>query len=356
MMVRLRISSTPSPRWTMRSVACVTIVLVTGCARFHSFNGQANGPPPPPTPPQAPWVVQRPQQPQPSTAPALEPPQPSTAPEVQGSDVSPAPSAPIAPDPEPSAPIAPDAEPSDASPDRADVTDGPAAIAPPAATAVLPSPLRIPSFRDAMPDPVLPPSAPAMEHLKLSSSQCKKALSARKLPFIRAKGARGVAIPVRIDGPIDGVEFRAPGNTSKFGILDCRLALVLADLAPILKRHGVIAIRIDNMYRPNARFKRGRKQSQHALGLAVDIFSFVFSDGVALEVEDSWPSQIGAPVCGPEVPSKGRTPSEVRLRNLACDIARHGLFHHHLTPNFDGAHRNHFHLDIKQGVRTYSIS
>ena len=38
----------------------------------------------------------------------------------------------------------------------------------------------------------------------------------------------------------------------------------------------------------------------------------------------------------------------VSLRNLFCDVARSGLFHHLLTPSYDLAHKNHLHLDIKR--------
>ena len=129
----------------------------------------------------------------------------------------------------------------------------------------------------------------------------------------------------------------------------------MRDFFAVLRRHGVVATRIDNMYRPNSRFGSRGKRSQHAYGLAVDLFSFTFADGQILEVEDSWVAKIGQPVCGPEAPSAGLSSTEIRLRDLACDVARAGIFNHMLTPNFDAAHRNHFHFDIKRDTETYSV-
>ena len=38
-----------------------------------------------------------------------------------------------------------------------------------------------------------------------------------------------------------------------------------------------------------------------------------------------------------------------------CAVAREGIFHYLLTPNFNVAHRNHLHLDIKRGLKEWTI-
>jgi hypothetical protein len=43
------------------------------------------------------------------------------------------------------------------------------------------------------------------------------------------------------------------------------------------------------------------------------------------------------------------------LRNIVCAAARAGLFHHVLTPNYDAAHRDHLHLDIKRDARSVVV-
>lgn len=226
-------------------------------------------------------------------------------------------------------------------------------VAVPATAVPVQTPLR---FQEQMPAAMLAPSAPAVRYANLSSPQCVKALLSAELPFRRVGGVRGVATAMRFSGPIGAVLARAPGGKSPYGILDCRLALVMAELAKVLEAHGVVAMRIDNMYRPNSRFGSSRKRSQHAYGLAVDIFSLTFADGETLEVQDAWVPKIGQVVCGPEASSAGLKAAEIRLRNIVCDVARAGLFHHLLTPNFNNAHSNHFHFDIKRGDKSYSVS
>src|SRR5690606_15481156 len=202
----------------------------------------------------------------------------------------------------------------------------------------------------------LPKTAAAMRFANLSPGQCRRELKARDLPFKRSGGpAKGIATPLRFADTIGSVRFKAPGGKSVFGMLDCRLALVLAELAPLLERHDVTVVRVDNMYRPRARLPGSRKRSQHSYGLAIDILGFELGDGRSLSVERDWNGRRGEPVCGPE--ADPITPSEaaVALRNIVCDIARSGLFHHLLTPNYDAAHGNHFHFDIKRDASTLLI-
>jgi hypothetical protein len=157
-----------------------------------------------------------------------------------------------------------------------------------------------------------------------------------------------VATALRFTGPVEGVTFVVPGPKSPFGVMDCRLALTLSELASVLREHGVVAVRVDNMYRRRAHLPRSRKRSQHAHALAIDIMAFELEGGQTLDVEDDWHGQRGQPSCGPEASLVLSTNAAIRLRNVVCDIARHGLFHTILTPNYDAAHRNHLHMDIKR--------
>jgi hypothetical protein len=161
----------------------------------------------------------------------------------------------------------------------------------------------------------------------------------------------GVANPVRIGGPIGNVRFIAPGRKSVYGKLDCRLALVLASFAEILEAHGVATVLVDNLYRPRARLAGRRVKSQHRYGLAIDVMGFVLKDDSPLMIERDFGADIGRPPCGPKSTLPILTEASARLRNLVCDMVEAGLFHHVLTPNYNRAHRNHLHLDIKRGER-----
>jgi len=223
---------------------------------------------------------------------------------------------------------------------------------------------RLPALKaDPAPPPGLPFSAPlppasimpkssATRLASLSPAQCRAELKKRGIKSKPAgRAAPGVATPLRLDGPLNGVRFVTPGKKSVYGILDCRLALALGELSTLLVQRGVTEVRVDNMYRPRAKLPGRRKPSQHSYGLAIDIYGFGLTGGKKLDVEDDWHGDRGTPPCGPESRLNDSCEEAVTLRNLFCDVARSGLFHHLLTPSYDEAHRNHLHLDIKRDSR-----
>jgi hypothetical protein len=197
-------------------------------------------------------------------------------------------------------------------------------------------------------------SAPSSRHAALNPTECRSELGKRALPAKPAQGpAKGIAAPVRITGAFGEVTYAVPGAKSVYGQLDCRLALVLDDLVPVLRGHAVRRVFVDNLYRPHPR--GARRKSQHAHGLAIDVTAFELDDGRRLVVEQHWPGQIGEPACGPEARLSEPSEEALALRNLLCDIARRVLFHHILTPNYDAAHRDHFHLDIKRDAKVLIV-
>jgi hypothetical protein len=207
------------------------------------------------------------------------------------------------------------------------------------------------SYLEPLPSPIVAKTAPASRWVSLGGQQCWTEVARRKLAVTRFRGAAvGVATPVRVTGPIGGVRFVTPGRKSPFGILDCRLALALSDLAEILQRHGVVEVRVDNMYRPHAHLPGKKKPSQHSYGLAIDMTRLKLADGTELIVERDFQGAIGEPVCGEGARAELGGDSG-KLRDLICEVARSGTFHHILTPNHDAAHRDHFHLDIARGAR-----
>jgi len=184
-----------------------------------------------------------------------------------------------------------------------------------------------------------------------SPATCRAELKRRKLPVAFVGGnVKGIATPLRLTGELRGVRFIAPGKKSVYGMLDCRLAIVLDELAGLLAAHGVAAVHVDNMYRPRAHLPGRKKKSQHAYGLAIDIYGFTLADGTMLVIERDFHGTIGAATCGPEAfIGAGGNASSVTLRNLVCAIAAARVFNYLLTPDYDAAHRNHLHADIGRG-------
>jgi hypothetical protein len=177
----------------------------------------------------------------------------------------------------------------------------------------------------------------------------KLAVRAANLP------APGVASPLRLAGTVGPLRFVTPGVKSVYGILDCRLALLLSELGPTLAALNVKDVYVDNFYRPKARLPGKKALSQHALGLAIDIAGFGLVDGTVLNIERDFHGTIGAPVCGPEAAMSDGTRASVLLRNIVCELTRLGAFNYFLTPNHDVSHRNHLHGDIKRKTRDYVV-
>jgi hypothetical protein len=211
-------------------------------------------------------------------------------------------------------------------------------------------------FQAPLPDPADRRGAPSVRFSRLSPAQCRVEAQRAKLSVQRdRRPTPGVGTAFRATGPIQGVKFVTPGRKSPYGVFDCRLGLALQGLAKIAARHDVVAVRIDNMYRPHAHLPGKRKPSQHSFGLAADVAAFELEDGRTLLVERDWKGEIGEPPCGPEARLHELSDESLRLRNLVCDIARERLFDTMLTPNYNTAHRDHVHMDLRRSARSAII-
>ncbi|HEY5960273.1 MAG TPA: extensin family protein [Polyangiaceae bacterium] len=192
----------------------------------------------------------------------------------------------------------------------------------------------------------------AAKYANLSPPACRAEVRRKKSQAVAASGAAsGIAAPMRLVGTLRGVRFVAPGPKSVHGMLDCRLVLLLDELAPILSDHGIATVYVDGFYRPKAHLPGKKAPSQHAFGLAIDIHSFGTADGRLLNIERDFAGRIGDPVCGDGAAIDSERRESVELRNVVCAIARARAFNYLLTPNHDVAHRNHIHGDIKRNGR-----
>lgn len=210
------------------------------------------------------------------------------------------------------------------------------------------------TFREAMPK-TLGDDAPAVRYGKLGGRACRDEVKRRQLAFAPVKTAtKNVSGAMRVTGKINGIQVSTPPSNTKWGILDCRMALLLDDLTKELADRDVVAISIDNIYRPGAHLPGKKKASQHAFGLALDITRLKMADGSVIAPE-TWGASIGETPCGPEATMASPTPGAVATRNMICEIGRKGFFHTILTPSFDAAHATHFHLDIKKDGKSCGV-
>lgn len=115
-------------------------------------------------------------------------------------------------------------------------------------------------------------------------------------------------------------------------------ALLLWDrdvVQPLALRHfGRKVARLDNLGSYNCRTIAGqRAQSEHSTANAIDISAFFLTDGTRVSLKDHWSDRS----------AKGAFLRDVR--DESC-----GLFSTLLSPDYNAAHADHFHLDM--AVRT----
>ena len=206
------------------------------------------------------------------------------------------------------------------------------------------------------PERTTPPAPPAPEVPlgraigELEPEACLALLEAHgvEVELVPEEEAEGVEVPIRLLGPVGGVAIGSRGRSRVHSILDCRLAVAILDWAVDLRAAGVVAIDHMSMYRPRARVRGTGSPSGHARGMALDVGAFHLEDGRTLVVEEVWTDRRhGAPPCEPG-PDDG--PDIALLRALVCAPADDETFQVVLTPHFDPAHRNHFHLELRPGV------
>lgn len=157
--------------------------------------------------------------------------------------------------------------------------------------------------------------------------------------------AAGVTMPLRLTGPIGGVEIRGRDRPNVHGIIDCRLALALLAWAPHLRALGIHRIEHFSIYRPRARIASSGRPSGHASGMAIDLGRIYLDDGSVIDVLEGWGERTrGAPPC-PVL--EGEAPGAALLRGVVCEAVEQQRFHVILTPHFDRAHQNHVHLELR---------
>jgi hypothetical protein len=196
----------------------------------------------------------------------------------------------------------------------------------------------------------------------LSPQGCLDELVRRGVRFRKADPAPGVRTPVRLLGPLGGVTYRtdyrdAERPTVPFEVFDCRLVVALSDVSPILQEHEIEEVRLFSAWRPPPKgLTPGKLQNGHPGGLAADLRLFKKSSGADLDVEADFHGRIGAEPCGhAAVPPWPSTEGARELRTILCSIAEARLVHVLLSPNFDARHRNHFHVEVRPGVRWFIV-
>ncbi|HEX3777167.1 MAG TPA: extensin family protein [Polyangiaceae bacterium] len=218
-------------------------------------------------------------------------------------------------------------------------------------------------LRRAAPIPLThAPNSPAERYARLTPSECLAQLGARKIQYLVEPRTRGVEIPVRIPGPLNGVLYRTDFPDRERGkvpweIFDCRLVLSLDDFGATLRAHSIVEVRIFSCFRPPPKsFPANEVGKRHEGALAVDVREFRKEDGTALNVLEQFNGKLGATLCGPGAVPPNPDSAEAReLHEIACAAADSHLFNSVLTPNYNPPHKNHFHLELTPHVDWFML-
>lgn len=169
--------------------------------------------------------------------------------------------------------------------------------------------------------------------------ECTAELDARGVAWKKASRS-GIAKAVEITGPIGGIALTAIDQPL---VIDCSLAVSLDEAGRYIKALGIDKATFSSAY--SRRNVRGtNRPSKHSFGLAIDVHTFSGPDLGTLRVDRDYEQGLGDEVDCVGAPL---TQGGAVLKVLQCQLVRSGLFHLVLSPDYDDAHHDHFHLEVK---------
>lgn len=145
--------------------------------------------------------------------------------------------------------------------------------------------------------------------------------------------------PVRVSGPIGGVTYRYFSSQTPSAMnMACPLVRSLLRLGDVLQEYNIRELLHIGTY--NCRTISGRTTlSKHSFGMAIDIYGFVDNQGREYILEDHW-----------EHDTENPTSFEAQvIYEIAQRMYEERIFNIILTPNYNAAHDNHFHVDLTEG-------
>jgi hypothetical protein len=198
-----------------------------------------------------------------------------------------------------------------------------------------------------------------------STLPCIDQLKQKGITFTETT-ARGVDDAVKIKGPIGGVKFvRDDGDEYASDPMACSFVLTLERFAQLLKSKGVVKVGTLGSYcyrcccawSPSNDCRSptdpepdcgSNGYSNHSWGRALDVRYLFMQGGQVYDINDTdqWIEGTSSTTCTTGL-SKQTGVSKV-LYSIVCETAQQQIFSTILTPNYNDAHRNHWHMDTGQ--------
>jgi hypothetical protein len=171
-----------------------------------------------------------------------------------------------------------------------------------------------------------------------AADPCTAQLDARKISY-KAASRPGIANAVEITSALGGIKYTSYDQPL---VIDCSLAVSLDEAGRYVRALGFDKALFSSAY--SRRTVRGtNRPSKHSYGLAIDVHAF--SAGTdTLRIDRDYEQGLGDDV---DCVGKPLTQEGATLKILQCQLVRSGLFYLVLSPDYDDAHHDHFHLEVK---------
>jgi hypothetical protein len=179
---------------------------------------------------------------------------------------------------------------------------------------------------------------PPSKAMQESAKACEQKLDELGVAWKRAEPEGHVVDPIVVEnGEIGGITY-VDVYAKKPPVMDCQLALALATFAPRFYEIGVREIHVGSVYRWSKVRVGGKTKnllSRHALGLAMDVVSFIDDSGREAVV------------------AKDYKLDDSLLLDIERAVNDSGLFRTVLTPKNDPvSHKDHFHIEADPDYAT----
>jgi hypothetical protein len=202
--------------------------------------------------------------------------------------------------------------------------------------------------------PARPERLRATRIANATTKTCLAELDVRKVPYVKGPKVPTIETPVRIAGPLHDVVFELSHPSAKpqkpGPVMDCRLLVALDDLALFAADLGISRVRYNSIHRGRWVRKKGER---HAAGVAIDVVELVKKDGTVLNVKQHYHGQgIGSKTCG-DGAAEPKGEAAIELRRFVCVLDSERLFNLILTPHYDRRHQDHFHLEVRRGIKWF---
>ena len=170
---------------------------------------------------------------------------------------------------------------------------------------------------------------PPSKSMEEAADACELQLDELGVAYEAAAPVGKVVRPLKISGDIAGITYTSTNGGNQ--TFDCQLVLTLANFAPKLQELGVKEVKFGSAYRYTKVRVGGKTKnilSRHALGIALDVYAFVDSEGHEANVHHDY--------------KRG----DQLLHDLERTANDSGMFRILLTPRNDPkSHYDHFHFE-----------